>query len=256
VELANELAQTVLPNIENHLPIPIRVDPTISVRVFILELSRSAHRALGLSWPASAPQALAVSPRLTSFAPSWLVTLNHLSTNGEARVLAEPMLAVKSGSEAELSAGGEIPIRLTGRYENKVVWKNYGLKVRIRIPGVAGKHIRTRLETESSQLDGSTAIDGVPGIRSNKMSTEVDVLEGEPILLTGLFQASAAKDVERVPLLGSIPLISELFKSRSFREHESELLVALLPKFGSESAKLPLQSAHGLEFDSRWRPLD
>lgn len=256
VEHAFEIVQSVLPNIENHLAIPIRVDPTITVRVFILELSRQAHLVLGLSWPTSIQNAFLLSPTAALFSPTWFASLNHLSSNGQARVLAEPMLAVKNGSHAELSAGGEIPIRITGRHENKVIWKHYGLKIKIHVVGVAGKHIRTKIDTQSSQLDEATAVDGVPGLRSTALSTEVDALEGQPILLTGLFQAEAAKDVDKVPLIGNIPLLGELFKSRRFRDRESELLVALLPTFGSQTTTIPLQSLRGLEFDKRWRPLD
>ncbi|MBI2604855.1 MAG: hypothetical protein HYW49_02120 [Deltaproteobacteria bacterium] len=256
VEQALELAESVIPNVENHLPIPIRIDPTVTVRVFILELSRQAHEALGLSWPAVVNNAIVFSPQGGQIAPSWAASLKHLSAQGHAKVLAEPVIAVKSGSSAELSAGGEIPLRITGKFENKVTWKHYGLKVRLHIAGIAGKHIRTKIDTESSQLDESTAIDGVPGLRSTKMGTEVDVPEGEPVLLTGLFQSSVAKDVEKVPFLGSIPILGELFKSRRFREHESELMIALLPKFGATTISVPLSSAHGLEFDRKWGILD
>ncbi|MBI3557641.1 MAG: hypothetical protein HY074_15375 [Deltaproteobacteria bacterium] len=256
VEQAFETAQSVIPNIENHVPLPIRIDPTIMVRIFILELSRQAHQALGLGWPTSTPHAALFSPTAAVFNPSWAVNLLHLSSNGQAKILAEPSLAVKSGSQAELAAGGEIPIRITGAFENKVVWKHYGLNIKLHILGIAGRYIRTKIETESSQLDEATAVDGVPGLRTNTMNTEIDAIEGQPIMLTGLFQSSSSKDVDKVPLLGSIPLLGELFKSRRFRDHESELLVALLPSFGASAAKIPLSSLHGLEFESRWRPLD
>lgn len=256
VDQAFETVQAVLPNAENHLAIPIRVDPTISFRVFMLEVSRQAHLALGLSWPASTQGAFLFNPKMVIFDPTWIVTLQHLSSEGQARVLAEPMLAVKAGSQAELTAGGEIPIRITGHFENKVVWKHYGLKIRVLVSGIAGQHIRTKIETESSQLDEATAVDGVPGLRSTGLNTEVDAVEGQPILLTGLFHSEAAKDVDKVPLIGNIPLLGELFKSRRFRDRESELLVALLPTFGAQSTTLPLRSLRGLEFDKRWRPLD
>ena len=145
---------------------------------------------------------------------------------------------------------------MTGAFENKVIWKHYGLSIKLHIAGIAGKYIRTKIETESSQLDEATAVDGVPGMRTNTMNTEIDAIEGQPILLTGLFQSSSSKDVDKVPLLGSIPLLGELFKSRRFRDHESELLVALLPSFGAITTKTPLSSLHGLDFESRWRPLD
>lgn len=256
VDLAYETVQNVLPNIENHIPLPLSLAPTVLIKVFILELSRQAHETLGLSWPSHTLNAAVFTPQAMLFNPSWAVSIHHLSARGQARVLAEPSLAVKLGSHAELSAGGEIPIRTTGRYENKVVWKRYGLSVKLHVIGTTGKHLRTKIETESSQLDSATAVDGVPGLRTNNMSTEIDAPVGQPILLTGLFQAGSAKDVEKLPLIGDIPLIGELFKSRRFIEHDSELLVALLPSLGSVETKIPLESLRGLNFDDKWRPID
>lgn len=257
VDQAIELAQSVLPNIENHVPLPIQLDPTISIRVFMLELSKQAHEELGLSWSHSVPDAILVqTPTGFAFSGAWLATLKHLSTAGKARVLAEPMLSVKNGSSAELSAGGEIPIRITGRFENKVVWKNYGLKLKVKIKGIAGKSIRTQIETQSSHLDEATAVDGVPGIRHNNLNTEVDAVDGTPLLLTGVFQSSSAKDVKKFPILGSIPILGEIFKSRRFREHESEILIALLPSMVSTQVTLPLRSYKGLDFDKKWKPLN
>lgn len=256
IDRALELAQSLLPNIENHIAVPIKIDPTITMRIFILELSRRAHEVLGLSWPASVNPLASIQPGLTTFSPSWTLMLKHLATKGQAKILSEPVLSVKNGAKAELSAGGEIPLKIVGRYENKVTWKHYGLKVGIHIHGIAGKFIRTQIATESSQLDESTAVDGVPGIRSNKMSTLIDAREGQAVMLTGLFQSSASKDVEKMPLLGNIPILGELFKSREFRERDSELIVAILPSFGANETSLPLKSARGLEFDKHWHLWD
>lgn len=63
VEMAIELAEKVIPNIENHVPIPVHIDPTVSMRVYILELSRHAHEALGLSWPSEVGSAIQIGPK-------------------------------------------------------------------------------------------------------------------------------------------------------------------------------------------------
>ncbi|MGE4234044.1 MAG: hypothetical protein AB7F43_12010 [Bacteriovoracia bacterium] len=241
LEFALENVRSIIPNIENQVPIPIRIDPTISMRVFIVELSKHAHEQLGLSWPSSTNSIFQFSlddAKGFSFGGTWAATLQHLSQSGQAKVLAEPVLWVKNGASAHLSAGGEIPIRVIGRLENSVTWRHYGLKIQLHINGIAGNKIRTKIETESSHLDEATAVDGLPGIRSNKMSTEVDATANVPILLTGVFQSTRAKDIEKVPVLSNIPILGELFKSRRFREHQSELLIALLPSFGAEKLRI------------------
>ena len=252
VEQALEAVLPLLPTTENRLPIPIHIEPTVTVRVYLLELSRHAHNELGLGWSLSQNPIARISPLGSAFSTAWDVTLKHLYSKGLARVLAEPMLSVKMGSTAELVAGGEFPIKLTEKFENRVVWRHYGLKLRISIGGIAGNRIRSRIETESSQLDSATAVGGIPGIRENRLSTEIDAIEGEPVLLTGLFQSAAAKDVEKLPILGELPLIGELFKSRDFRSNESELLIALCPTLETVRTKLPLRGVRGIDEDTRW----
>lgn len=245
--------QPIIPNIENHIPIPIQIEDTVSIRIFMLELTKHAHEILGLSWPAVVNNAAVVSPKNSVFSPSWNVAIKHLATQGLAKILAEPMLSVKNGSTAEISAGGEIPLKIIGKYENKVMWKKYGLNIRIHVKGISGNYIKTKINTSSSQLDDATSIEGVPGIRSNHLNTEIDVEENHPILLTGIFQSNSAKDIEKIPVIGNIPIIGELFKSRRFANRESELLIAILPQFGQLHANLPLQSHRGLEFDKHWK---
>ena len=252
VEQAFEAVRPLLPTVENRLPIPLRVEPTITVRVSMLELSRRAHRELGLSWPANSATFARLGAGGSGLNPSWDVMLKHLSTEGLARVLAEPTVSVKLGSTAELSAGGEIPIRLTERFENRLVWKHYGLRLRIHAVGIAGRSIRTKLETESSQLDIATGNAGTPGLRTNKLNTEIDAQEGEAVLLTGLFQASSSKDIEKMPILGDIPILGELFKSRDFRNEESELLIALMPSRQAVRTQLPLKGTGRIDVDTAW----
>ncbi len=252
VEQAFESVRPLLPTVENRLPIPLRLEPTVTVRVSMLELSRRAHRELGLSWPTGAASFARLGAGGLSWGANWDATLKHLSTHGLARVLAEPMVAVKLGSTAELSAGGEIPIRLTEHFENRLVWKHYGLRLKIQVLGIAGRSIRTKLETESSQLDSATGAGGTPGLRTNRLNTEIDAVEGEAVLLTGLFQASNSKDVEKMPILGDIPILGELFKSRNFRNEESELLIALMPSLQAVRTQLPLQGTGRIDADTSW----
>jgi Flp pilus assembly secretin CpaC len=247
----------IIPNIENHVAIPIQINPSLNFRVFILELSRAAHESLGLSWNNLSPQFINFSNKNNfSFNKNFSATLKHLSSNGSARILSEPILSLRSGAEASVSAGGEIPLKITGQFDNRVVWKHYGLIIKIKVEGIIGNKIKTILSSESSELDEGTSVDGVPGIKKSELKTALDMEEGEVVLLTGVFRSTASKEIERFPVLGSIPILGELFKSRNFREHESELLIAVVPKFGAINPRLPLDSLHGLNFDKKWRLID
>ena len=251
VEQAYETVKPILATVENKLPIPIRIEPTIHLKVYILEINKRSHKELGISWPQNTRDLLTLGVGNSAFRFQWDANLRHLATSGVAKILAEPELAVKLGSEAELSAGGEIPIKLTEKFENKLVWKHYGLKLKVQIPSLSGKFIRTKIETETSHLDAATSVGGTPGIRNNTLKTEIDAEEGKPVLLTGLIQSSSSKDIEKLPILGDIPIIGELFKSRDFRNQESELMIALLPRMEAVITKLPLKTRY-LDADTEW----
>ncbi|MGB3398641.1 MAG: hypothetical protein WBA34_00545, partial [Candidatus Deferrimicrobiaceae bacterium] len=69
----------------------------------------------------------------------------------------------------------------------------------------------------------------VPGFLTRRVTTNFSTTAGETVLLSGLVKSEMAKDVAKVPLLGQIPVLGELFKSRSFRENKTELAIFITP---------------------------
>src|SRR5690606_1918687 len=96
----------------------------------------------------------------------------------------------------------------------QVEYKEYGVRLRIVPSADANGTIKTRILTEVSQIDNSVAVNGFPGFLTRRVDTQVTVKDGETIVLSGLVQASDGKDVTKMPILGHIPIIGELFKSR------------------------------------------
>ena len=84
--------------------------------------------------------------------------------------------------------------------------------------------------TEVSQVDPSVSINGYPGFLTRRVDTEVTVKDGETIILSGLLHLSENKNVSKVPFLGHIPILGELFKSRQFQERQTELVVFVTPR--------------------------
>jgi pilus assembly protein CpaC len=104
-----------------------------------------------------------------------------------------------------------------------------------------------------SDLDRSIGVRAngfeVPGFRVREVKTTVTVKEGETIILSGLFNYSEDKEVTKVPLLGHIPILGELFKSRSFVERKTELAIYVTPRViapSGEAAKGMLEDAQKL----------
>ena len=150
--------------------------------------------------------------------------------DGISRLLARPRLVTASNREAKFLAGGEVPIPIATKDRMHVEWKEYGIRLNITPVADALGFINTKITTEVSQIDQSVAVMGIPGFLSRRVTTEVSVRDGETIVLSGLLYVSEGKDVTKVPLLGHIPIIGELFKSRNFREQKTELVIFVTPR--------------------------
>ncbi|MFA6033055.1 MAG: pilus assembly protein N-terminal domain-containing protein [Myxococcota bacterium] len=160
-------------------------------------------------------------------------------SDGYTRVLAQPKLVCASGEKAEFLAGGEIPIPLITQNTATVEFKKFGVGLTIVPTTDAQGNISTKIEASVSDIDRSLSVQpggfgtSIPGFRTRTVSTSVTVKHGETIVLSGMFQNDEQKDVSKVPLLGQIPIIGELFKSRNFQDRKTELAVFVTPKIVS-----------------------
>jgi len=78
-------------------------------------------------------------------------------------------------------------------------------------------------------VDHGSGGSDVPGLLTRRVTTNFSTPPGGTVMLSGLVKSEMAKDVAKVPLLGQIPILGELFKSRSFRENNSELAIFITP---------------------------
>ena len=156
--------------------------------------------------------------------------LDLLVRNGDARTLAEPKLTCVSGEQAEFLAGGEVPIPITN--ENgalNVQFKQFGIILNMAPIADPAGFIATNVEVEVSNIDPTVVVLGIPGFVTRRTITSMNVQEGQTMVISGLLNSERSKDVDKFPLLGSIPVLGELFKSREFRNNETELIVLVTP---------------------------
>jgi pilus assembly protein CpaC len=156
----------------------------------------------------------------------------HLLVNrGDARLLAEPTLTCINGGQADFLVGGEIPIPVQNQDGAlNVVFKQFGIILNVEPQANTTGLIRTKVGVEVSSVDKANSVLGIPGFATRKTNTEMNVQSGEPMIIAGLLSADDAKTVAKVPGLGSIPVLGELFKSRQFRRGETELVVLVIPQ--------------------------
>ena len=195
--------------------------PTVSFRVFLLEVKKDRLHSLGMSWPSSTPVLDAGKIELS---------LRALEGDGSLRLLSRPELVVRVPGEAELFSGGEFPVIVKTRNQTLVNWKNFGLSLKLNVSQAAGNRVRLDLSTEISHLDPALTIDEIPGVQANRLKTQIDAHYGVPLFLSGLLREETRTQARGLPGMRNIPLLGKLFGSEDFLEDRSELVVVLLPQ--------------------------
>lgn len=152
-----------------------------------------------------------------------------LAQNGKASILAEPQLAARSGSKASFLAGGEFPYSVSNLNGVTVIFKPYGIKLDIQPKVDRDGVIRATIDSEVSKIDPSVSTVGGPALLTRKTNTEFNVRSGETIVLSGLIQVDNNTNIDKVPMLGDLPILGALFRSKRFQNKETELVVFVTP---------------------------
>jgi pilus assembly protein CpaC len=166
------------------------------------------------------------------------VVLRALRTTTNFRTLAEPNLLALDGAEASFLAGGEFPFPIAqpGAAAGAVTiqWREFGVRLSF-IPTVTpGGSIRLRVAPEVSQLDFASGLVlsgfAIPSILTRRAETEIELRDGQTFAIAGLLDNNTLDSVTRIPVLGDLPIIGALFRSRQRRENRTELLVLVTPR--------------------------
>jgi len=162
--------------------------------------------------------------------------INFAVNSGNAVILAEPRLATRSGGEAKFLAGGEFPIEISNINGTTIEFKEFGIKLNVKPEVDSKNNIRATVMTEVSAIDNSVSVNNVPGLLTRRTETAVSMRSGETLVISGLINQEISKDISKVAFLGDIPILGELFKSKSFRDRKTELVIFVTPTvFDSES---------------------
>lgn len=218
-------------------------DPRMLIfEINFTEINKQAFREIGIDWPSSIALSDPSGFRLSRLSPekSLEMMISVAALTGKARILSSPRLVCRSGESASFLAGGEIAIpRKDKDGQIAVTWKRYGIILEINPRLDSDGLIHARITSEVSMVDHSNSIEGIPGILTRKISTYLSLASGQTAVLSGLINNEDAENITKIPLLGDIPVLGELFKSRSFKKRETELLVFLTPRIVDPDHLLP-----------------
>ncbi len=256
----------------------VGLERMISMDVRMIEIKREVMQNLGVKWGPSANgptfgvigdvfrspalrtggaadgvAGIDVRPRILPFAASLGIAssvtsmLNFLVQNGDAVILAEPRLSCRSGGTARFVAGGELPVPFSsGLGQVSVTFKEYGVKFDVSPVANESGVIAAKIATEVSAINFEVAVREVPGLTKRRAETDVNLRENETLVIAGLLSEESARSVDKVNALGDLPILGPLFRSRQFRDRQTDLVVFITPRFvaaESDSVSPALESS-------------
>jgi pilus assembly protein CpaC len=228
----------------------------ISKLAGLTELVKPTDANLGSTGPFGTFVSPAVNAlfRFSASGTDWTGFIDALREDGLVKILAEPTLIALTGQEAYFLAGGQFPVPVPqGLGTVAIDYKSFGVGLKFIPTVLAGNHINIKVAPEVSELDFSTAVQFqgfvVPGLTTRKAETTIELADGQSFAIAGLLRETVRDVLDKYPLLGDIPVLGALFRSRSFQKSETELVIIATPHLVKplDVSKQPLPSDFYIE---------
>lgn len=167
---------------------------------------------------------------------------NMLQTDTKFQVLSTPRIYTSNNMEAQINISQSIPY-IVSTYENSngTISYNYsstdvGIVLTVTPHITSNGYVSLDVDQTANDLQGYTTFNA-PIVNQREAETTVSVKDGQTIILGGMIRNQVTSTVNKVPLLGDIPILGELFKSRSDDHNKTELLVFLTPRVVRDPAE-------------------
>ncbi len=167
-------------------------------------------------------------------------TIQALETNNVLQILAEPNLMTESGKEASFLAGGEFPFPIlqgtgAGGFAGITIqFKEFGVRLNFTPTLTPDGMIHLKVKPEVSSLDFTNAltIQGflIPALTTNRAESDVVLRDGQSFAMAGLLDNRVTEEFNKIPWIGDVPVLGNLFKSRSLTKSKNELLIVVTPR--------------------------
>jgi pilus assembly protein CpaC len=164
------------------------------------------------------------------------MVLKAMQQRGLFQSLAEPNLVSESGKEASFLAGGEFPVPvvqgLGAQQSISIQFKEFGIRLNFT-PTVNGERVHLKVRPEVSSLDYGNAVvlNGfrIPALQTRRTETELELRDGQTFAVAGLMNNQVASTMQKIPGIGDIPVLGQLFRSRAAKKDQTELVVMITP---------------------------
>jgi len=211
----------------------------IRVSVLMVEFTEAALQRWGFvgSWSSNDEQVAVVSNigdilhRVTTeLTPEFFASLQAFVENGDARIRARPQITTVSGRRAEIFIGLQRFLSTPIQSESGDFSINAGVRLEVTPFTGSNDQVIVDLETEVSTLSAPDPVTRLPAKSTRRASAIVQVRDGETIVIGGLTQEEELATHTKIPLLGDIPLLGQLFRSKDIRKVKTDLVIFITPE--------------------------
>jgi len=245
----------------------------VFVQAMIAEVSVNKAKALGVQWGVLAGASTGTVSAVGSFDPfgavagagstisaltalgvsvselgspaNFAVTLQALQNNGALNVLSTPNIMTSDNKEAEIFVGENVPflsgtnLTSTGLSQQSIERKDTGIILKIKPQISEGEYIKLDIYQEISAVkDFGTATSPNLGSTKRSAKTSVVVKNTDTVVIGGLIQDRDQVTESKIPLLGDLPLLGWLFKTKNTQREKTNLLIMLTPRIIKDARDL------------------
>jgi type IV pilus assembly protein PilQ len=185
---------------------------------------------LATNFPAGSPTTgIGFSHRSPNFAVDFMITAAE--AKGVGKLLSKPKVITQNNEKATVKQGTKIPIQTTINNTISVQFIDAVLKLEVTPQITAEGTIFMDVLVENTAIDaGIPRVQGIPALDTEAAETKVTVADGGTVVIGGIIISSQRVDIQQTPVVGSIPLIGNLFKRTTVTTSSQELLFFLTPR--------------------------
>ncbi len=165
--------------------------------------------------------------------------LQALESDGRGRIVSSPRVLTANQVEASIEQGTEIPYQeATSSGATNVEFKKAVLSLKVKPQITPDGRLQLAIEVNKDRPMYENMLLGVPPIETKNVKSEVLIENGGTVVIGGIYEEEEASGVDQVPLLGDIPVVGNLFKSRTSVSNRKELLVFITPRIVADALTL------------------
>ncbi len=227
--------------------------PQVVMQAKIIEITRDGLKELGVDWSDQISMNFQESSRPATFSSiegggneaiklyslarnpvQFSAAIKMLENQNKAKILASPSVSTLNGKESKIFVGDRIPYTITsatgGVAVTEVQWVEPGIRLTITPSIIGDDFVVIKVEPEVSFIYGYRGPNNeYPHIKTREATAYVRIRNNEPFILGGLLSQEDKKNLYKVPLLGSIPWVGNLFSHEKTTTSDVELIITLTP---------------------------